>query len=70
MKNFITKFVREEKGQGMTEYGLILGLIALAAVVALGAFGDEIGARFDEIKNTLIDSGETDAGTDSSGTNL
>ena len=56
MKKISGLFI-EETGQGMTEYGLILGLIALAAVAALGFFGDAISAKFTEIKNKL-------AGTD------
>ncbi|MEW8985438.1 MAG: Flp family type IVb pilin [Bacillus sp. (in: firmicutes)] len=46
----------EEQGQGMTEYGLILGLIALAVVAILGMFGDELKIKFqallDELKGT------------------
>ncbi|WP_147534435.1 Flp family type IVb pilin [Bacillus marasmi] len=43
----------EEQGQGMTEYGLILGLIALAVVALLGAFGDELNTKFQEILDEL-----------------
>lgn len=32
-------FLKEEKGQGMTEYALILCLVAVAAAVAFAAFG-------------------------------
>ena len=37
----------------MVEYGLILGLIALAAVVAIGFLGDEIVAMFGKAKTEL-----------------
>lgn len=40
--------VTEEKGQGMTEYGLVLGLIAVAVVVTLGLFRDEIILIFND----------------------
>lgn len=43
----------EEEGQGMTEYGLILGLIAIAAVAALVALGGDIGATFQDIADRL-----------------
>lgn len=49
----IKQFISEEKGQGMTEYGLILGLIALAAVAAMTTFGDEIAKKFGEVTGKL-----------------
>ncbi|THE10607.1 Flp family type IVb pilin [Bacillus timonensis] len=49
----IKQFFTEEKGQGMTEYGLILGLIALAAVGVMGFFGDEIKAKFEIVAEKL-----------------
>lgn len=44
-KNFV-EILRNEDGQGMVEYGLILGLIAIAAVVALLALGPKISEMF------------------------
>ncbi len=38
--------IRDENGQGMVEYGLILGLIALAAVAAVTLLGPKISALF------------------------
>jgi len=34
------------RGQGMTEYIIVLALVALAAVVAVGYFGDTVQAQF------------------------
>ena len=34
--------IHNEKGQGLTEYALILGLIAIAAVAAMALFGNLI----------------------------
>jgi pilus assembly protein Flp/PilA len=42
MVNKIKRFFIEEKGQGMTEYGLVLGLIAVAVVGTLVLFRNEI----------------------------
>jgi pilus assembly protein Flp/PilA len=42
MKNKLMGLIKEEQGQGMTEYGLVLGLIAVAAVGALVLLRDEI----------------------------
>ena len=33
-----------DEGQGLAEYGLILGLVAIAAITALGAFGSAVAA--------------------------
>jgi pilus assembly protein Flp/PilA len=48
MKKIAGLFI-EEKGQGMTEYGLILGLIALAVVGGLTLFGQGLDEKFDEV---------------------
>nr|WP_091663350.1 Flp family type IVb pilin [Alteribacillus iranensis] len=49
--------ITEEEGQGMTEYGLILGLIVVGVIGALIFLGDEIAGFFDQIQQAL--SGET-----------
>ena len=49
----LKNLVREEKGQAMTEYGLIIGLIALAVVGALIFMGDTITAKFNDIVRNL-----------------
>lgn len=36
----------DEDGQGMTEYVIIVALIALAAIVAVGVFGKQIQEAF------------------------
>ncbi|HEX5164460.1 MAG TPA: Flp family type IVb pilin [Thermomicrobiales bacterium] len=44
---------REDEGQGMVEYALILVLVSIAAVVALTAMGDLIGPIFDTVSASL-----------------
>ena len=39
MLNLITRFIRDEEGQGLAEYALILVLIAVVVIVALKALG-------------------------------
>lgn len=51
------RFFCEEEGQGMAEYGLILALVAIAAIVALGFLGDELNNIFNNVKDTLAGSG-------------
>lgn len=38
----IARLLDEQRGQGLTEYALILALIAVVAVVALSLFGDKV----------------------------
>lgn len=45
--------VKEEEGQGMTEYGLVLGLIAVAVVATLVALRDEIALIFQKALDTI-----------------
>ena len=49
MKNFLM----DENGQGMVEYGLILALIAVAAIVVLTGLGDKVKGVFNNVENQL-----------------
>jgi pilus assembly protein Flp/PilA len=53
MKNQITKFLKEEKGQGMTEYGLILGAVVLVGVAVFTDLGEAIKNKFTAIATSL-----------------
>lgn len=53
MKGLITRFIREEEGQGMVEYGLILALVAVVVIGALTLMGGEIGNIFTSVQETL-----------------
>ncbi|WP_163970656.1 Flp family type IVb pilin [Oceanobacillus halotolerans] len=53
MLNKIKGLFIEEKGQGMTEYGLILGLIAVGVITALGFLGGNISDLFDGLKDKI-----------------
>ncbi len=53
---FVGRFEREE-GQALSEYGLILALVAVAAIVALGFLGTAVAGVLDDIQaaiNTAI----------------
>lgn len=41
---FFRSLFFEEEGQGLAEYGLILGLVAVASIAALTGMGDGINA--------------------------
>ena len=51
--NLIKRLWTEESGQGMTEYALIIGGIALAAIVAIGLFGTTISEWFTALSGKL-----------------
>lgn len=55
----------EEEGQGMAEYGLILGLIAVVCIGAVVALGDQIMAVFDKVVGGFEDNlpSDTTSGT-------
>lgn len=44
---------RKESGQGLVEYGLILLLVALAAVGAVTVFGTSLAAYYSDIVNAF-----------------
>ncbi|OZM58136.1 Flp family type IVb pilin [Lottiidibacillus patelloidae] len=53
MMNKLKGLVFEEKGQGMTEYGLVLGVIAVGVVALLATLRDEIMTMFNEVINNV-----------------
>jgi pilus assembly protein Flp/PilA len=53
MKKLWDKFVSEESGQGMVEYGLILALIAVAVILGLQALGTKVQGTFDTINGSM-----------------
>jgi|KBSMisStandDraft_5_1062788.scaffolds.fasta_scaffold1584687_3 Flp pilus assembly pilin Flp len=58
MRDFITNLVarlqvEREDGQAMVEYGLILALVSVAAIVVLGFVGQDVNAVFTQIQNAL-----------------
>ena len=44
---------RDEEGQGLAEYALILALIAIIAIAALTLLGDQIADILDYIANAI-----------------
>jgi pilus assembly protein Flp/PilA len=52
MKNLIAWF-KDEEGQGMVEYALIIGLISIVAIVILASLGNKIKNKFTQIDGNL-----------------
>lgn len=53
MMNKLKSLIKEEHGQGMTEYGLVLGVIAVGVVTTLIAMRGQITTLFDNAKSAL-----------------
>ena len=53
MKKKIMNFLRDENGQALSEYGLILGLIAVIAIGVLTALGGKIKEIFQSLITAL-----------------
>jgi pilus assembly protein Flp/PilA len=51
--NFLKQFIAEEQGQDMVEYGLVIALIALVAVVGVTTFGTNLKTGFNAIAGTV-----------------
>ncbi|MEN1760998.1 MULTISPECIES: Flp family type IVb pilin [Anoxynatronum] len=45
--------VKDESGQGMAEYGLILALVAVVVIGALIALGSGVGTKMQEVADEL-----------------
>ncbi|WP_226643715.1 Flp family type IVb pilin [Mesobacillus subterraneus] len=53
MKAKMKALFTEEQGQGMTEYGLVLGVIAVAVVGVLALLREEILDMFTEVTDAV-----------------
>ncbi len=51
--NYVLSKVRNEEGQGMVEYALLVGLIAIAAILAVTGLGNGLIAKFTAITGSL-----------------
>jgi Flp pilus assembly pilin Flp len=59
MRSLFTRFVREEDGQDVVEYALMVVFVAFLAAVGLQAFGQGLDAYYDLILEELNDAGPT-----------
>ncbi|MBM7572613.1 Flp family type IVb pilin [Aquibacillus albus] len=53
MLNKFKALLLEEEGQGMTEYALVLGVIAIGVVAILITLGEEITAKFQDVVDMI-----------------
>jgi pilus assembly protein Flp/PilA len=53
--NYLVALTKREEGQGMVEYGLLLGLIAAGVIAILLILGPEIAEMFSEVAVEIVD---------------
>lgn len=53
MGTLLTSLWKEESGQGMAEYGLILALVAVLAIAGFKFLGTEIDSKVTSVGNTI-----------------
>lgn len=47
MRTLSVNFLKDEDGQGMLEYVLIISLVAVVAITAITTFGNRVNELFD-----------------------
>jgi pilus assembly protein Flp/PilA len=52
IKAAVTKFVSNEEGAALAEYGILIAFIAIVAIVAVTFFGSKISAKFSSLANS------------------
>jgi len=57
MKNRFISLVKKEEGQGMVEYALLVGLIAVVVIAVLVLLGPAIAAKFQQIIDAIKGTG-------------
>lgn len=53
MKHLVKRLWKEEEGQDLTEYALLLVLLSLAAVASLGSLASAINSVFNQAVTNL-----------------
>ena len=53
MKRFFTNFIKDESGQDLVEYALLLSLLAVAAVTTIGTLATTISSEFTTVNGKI-----------------
>jgi pilus assembly protein Flp/PilA len=54
MKNLISRFIREDEGQDVIEYGLLAAFISTVAIAAILAVGTDVNTMFTTVNGRLV----------------
>ena len=57
MRALVNRFMGNEEGLETVEYAIVLGLIAVAALTAIGAMFQWVGGQFDTIDDKVATAG-------------
>ena len=53
MKKIVMQLFRDEQGQDLIEYGLLIGIITVGAITAIVAIGGKVSGYFSSLNSTL-----------------
>jgi pilus assembly protein Flp/PilA len=53
MKQLLVRFVREDEGQDLVEYALLITFIALACIIGMQQLGTAINNKYNSISSSL-----------------
>ena len=54
MKALLVRFVRDEEGQDLVEYAMLLAFIALIAIAGVQFLGSTVNSFFSNVGNALV----------------
>lgn len=53
MVNLVKRIVKDERGQTLSEYGLLIALVAVACLVVLGLLGKSLYDKFSNVQQEI-----------------
>jgi pilus assembly protein Flp/PilA len=57
MKSLVKRFVKEEEGVSLLEYGLLAALIAVVCILVVKATGTKVASTFDNVQSQMTTNG-------------
>ena len=57
MKNLMKKFIAEDSGAAMVEYGIMIALVAAVAIATVVILGKYVNGAFDEVNTSMNTAG-------------
>jgi Flp pilus assembly pilin Flp len=49
MKRLVVRLIRSDEGQDLIEYGLLVGIITIGAIVGIGVIGPKVASYFNAL---------------------
>jgi pilus assembly protein Flp/PilA len=53
MRKVLARFIREDEGQDLIEYGLLAGIITTGVVLVIGTIGTKVKTLFTSLDNVI-----------------